>query len=92
MILEMKTSFDMEIYYGMEMNFGMKIVNAYILSGLFLPLAFGIGITIHLQSADLYLQYDWLDMKWFDEFVMFSSGGDPISSTCKLLTSEWKKS
>ena len=35
------------------------------MAGLFLSLAFGIGMIVPLWSADLYLWYDWLDMKWF---------------------------
>jgi len=37
------------------MNFRMEIVNAWILSGLFLSLAFGIDMTMSLHSVDLYL-------------------------------------
>jgi len=47
----------------MEMDFAMKIVNAYILSDLFSPLAFGIDMTMHHRSANFYLWHDWLDME-----------------------------
>jgi len=35
----------------------------WILPRLFLPLAFGIDMTMPLQSADLYLWYNWLNME-----------------------------
>jgi len=53
--------FEMKIFW-MEMNFRMKIFNILTLLGLFLPLAFGIGMIMPLRNADLYLWYDWLDI------------------------------
>ena len=32
-----------------------------------------------------------LACEWFGRFVVFSSGGSPISSTYKFLSSEWGK-
>jgi len=51
------------------------------------------SITIPLQSVDLYIWYDWLDMEWSGEFtLLFSSEEDPISGACKPLAFEWGKS
>ena len=69
--------FGMEIY-----TFGIEIV-VWILLGLFFTIGFfEIDMIMTLRSADHYLWYSWLDMKWFDEFaLLFSSRGDFISDT-----------
>jgi len=57
--------------------------------------AFGYDMITPFQSADLYLRCGWMETKCLGEFVLFLSGGVPISGTCKLWTlpaAEWVRS
>jgi len=45
------------------------------LSGLFLPLAFGIGMTMSLRAADIYLRYSWLDTEWWRSLCCYYGVG-----------------
>ena len=46
--------------------------------------AFGYDMIMPFRSAN-YLRCDWLGTECLSEFaLLFSSGDDPISSTCKL--------
>ena len=49
--------------------------------------AFGYDMIMPLQRPDLYFWCGWLETECLSEFaLLFSSGGDPISSTYKLWT------
>ena len=74
------------------MSSGMKIVNVYILHGLFLPLNFGIDMIRPLRSVDIYLWYGWLNMELFGEFALLFLVESPINGICKFFASEWEKS
>ena len=71
-------------YFGWKLIFEWKYLMLRLVWLVFI-IDFRIGMTMPLQSADLYLRYGWLDMEWFVEFaLLFSSGGDPISGTYKF--------